>query len=312
MQCSLREYGRWTAGRVLCSALCGCGGFRMRKRVLSFQAPTSFRQRHRNAGLSPWCAIVVPAGVAASPSSSSKLEGPSQEEQKGKYISKKLLPPLVKHVKLSMDFPEDEVPDTSSGSLLHQFQSSVPVDVPIHPCIQEVIKREWRDADKILLRFMAKLYPLQDMAYVLLDLVPIDSFVASLVGRTSLGEDAVIRDSVDKNVDVSLKKAYAGTHLALRAGIYGTYFAQSLLSDLKALNSALDGSSDCSELMSLIVRQADFLLDISLDVVRALALAEGACVSAHRNLILWDWKTDTAQRASASWLPFQGNVVFGV
>ncbi|KAJ1140847.1 hypothetical protein NDU88_007185 [Pleurodeles waltl] len=176
----------------------------------------------------------------------------------------------------------------------------------------EVIKREWRDPDKIILpRFMAKLYPLQDMAQGLPDLVPIDSFVISLDGRTSLAEDDVIQDSVVKKVDVSLKKSYAGTHLALRAGIHRTYVAQTLLSDLKALHSALDGSSDCSGLMSLIERQVEFLSDISCDVVRASTLAEGACVSARRNLVLRDWKTDAAQRASALGLPFPGNVLFG-
>ncbi|KAJ1202696.1 hypothetical protein NDU88_006493 [Pleurodeles waltl] len=98
---------------------------------------------------------------------------------------------------------------------------TVPVDVPIHPCVQEVIKREWKDPDKTILpQFMAKLYPLQDLAQVLPDPVPIDSFVGSLVGRTSFAEDAVFRDSVGKKVDVSLKKSYAGMHLALRAGIY--------------------------------------------------------------------------------------------
>ncbi|KAJ1185825.1 hypothetical protein NDU88_002612 [Pleurodeles waltl] len=244
--------------------------------------------------------FAVTAGVAVCTSSSSELEGPSQEEQKGKYISKELLPPLVKHVRMNMDFPDVEVPGTSSGSLLCQFQSSAPVDVPIHPCIQEVIKREWKDPEKIILpRFMAKLYPLQDMAQVLPDSVPIDSFVSSLFGRTSLPEDAVIQDSVDKKVDVSLKKSYAGTHLALGAGIYGAYVAQSLLSDLKALNSALDGSSDSYRLMSLIERQVEFLSDISFDVVWASALAEGSCVSARRNLVLRDWRTDAAQLASA-------------
>ncbi|KAJ1125453.1 hypothetical protein NDU88_003885 [Pleurodeles waltl] len=85
-----------------------------------------------------------------------------------------------------------------------------------HPLRSRGIKREWRDRDKILLLcFMAKLYPLQDMAQVLPYSVPIDSFVASLVGRTSFDQDAVIRDSVDKKVDVSLKKAHARTHLAL-------------------------------------------------------------------------------------------------
>ncbi|KAJ1117739.1 hypothetical protein NDU88_005936 [Pleurodeles waltl] len=149
------------------------------------------------------------------------------------------------------------------------------------------------------------------MAQVLPDSVPIDSFVTRLVGRTSLAEDAVIRDSVDKKVDVSLKKTYAGMHLALWADIYGTYVVQSLLCDIKVLNNALDGSSDCSELMSLIERQVEFLSDISFYVVRASALVEGACVSACRNLVLRDWKMDAAQCASALRLPFQGNVLFG-
>ncbi|KAJ1083156.1 hypothetical protein NDU88_003316 [Pleurodeles waltl] len=162
-----------------------------------------------------------------------------------------------------------------------------------------VFWRGRKDPDKIILpRVMGKLYPLQDMAQVLPDSVPIDSFVTSLVGCMSLAEDAVIGVPVDKKVDVSLKKSYAGTHLELQAGNYGTYVTQSLLSDLKALNNALDGSSDCSELMSLIERQVEFLLDISFGVVRASALAEGARVSARRNPVLRDWKTDAAQHAS--------------
>ncbi|KAJ1191007.1 hypothetical protein NDU88_000324 [Pleurodeles waltl] len=242
MQCGLLEYSQWTAGRVLCSALCGWGGFWIAAFVPAVPP------------------VVVPAGAAASPSSTSELEGPSPDEQKGKYISKELLP--------------DEVPDTSSGSLLRQFQSSVPGNVPIHPSIQECL--------------------------------------LTLLSPVLLAEDTVIRDSVDKKVDVSLKKAYAGTHLAFRAGIYGTYVAQSSLSDLKALNSALDGSSDCSGLMSFIERQVEFLTDISFDVVQASALAEGACVSACRDLVLRDRKMDAAQRASALRLPFQGNVLFGL
>ncbi|KAJ1144567.1 hypothetical protein NDU88_010865 [Pleurodeles waltl] len=47
--------------------------------------------------------------------------------------------------------------------------------------------------------------------------------------------------------------------------------------------------------------------DISFDVERASALAEGA----RRNLVLRDWQKDAAQRASALRLSFQGNVLFG-
>ncbi|KAJ1080837.1 hypothetical protein NDU88_001026 [Pleurodeles waltl] len=154
-QCCVLEFVYWAAGRVLCSALCGWGGFGLRKLVLCFRVAVS----------SQFYVIFC----------------------------------------------------------LFCSRVSVPVDVPIYPCIQEVIKWEWRDPDKINLpHFVAKLYPLKDMAKVLPDSMPIDSFVASLVGCTSLAEDAVIQDSVDKKVDVSLRKAYAGTHLALRAGIYGT------------------------------------------------------------------------------------------
>ncbi|KAJ1137458.1 hypothetical protein NDU88_003856 [Pleurodeles waltl] len=205
--------------------------------------------------------------------------GSSPEEQKGKYISRDSLPDLVKHVKVNMEFSDDEAPDTSSGSLLHQFQSTLPVDVPIHPCIQEVIKWEWPDPDKFILPcFMAKLYPLQDMSQVLPDSIHIDSFVASLVGWTSLDKDVVVRDLVGKKVDGSLKKAYFGNHLMLRAGIDGTYVAQSLLSDLKSLGRALDKSSDCTGLLAFIDRQVEFLSDISFDVVHASLLAAGACV----------------------------------
>ncbi|KAJ1170769.1 hypothetical protein NDU88_002641 [Pleurodeles waltl] len=200
---------------------------------------------------------------------------------------------LVKHVIVNMGFPDGEIPDTSSASLLCQFQSTVPFDVLIHLCIQEVIEREWNDADKIILPcFMAKLYPLQDMHQVLPDSIPIDSFVASLVGRTSLAKEAV-----DKRVDGSLKKVYSVAHMALRAGIYGIYVAQSLISHLKSLCCALDESSDCTCLLELIQKQEEFFSDITFDVVRA--LAEGVSVSAHWNLVLRDWKMDAAQKSSA-------------
>ncbi|KAJ1141180.1 hypothetical protein NDU88_007515 [Pleurodeles waltl] len=212
--------------------------------------------------------VVAPAGAADSRSSSLELEGPSPEEEKCKSISRDLLPPMVKHVKVNMDFPEDEVPDTSSGSLLRQFQSTVPVDMPIHSCIQEVIKR-----------------------------------------RTSLAEDAVIRDAVDKNVDVSLKKAYSGTHLALRARIYGTYFAQSLLSDLKALNSALDWSSDCLGLESLIERQVELLSDISFDDVRAMALPVGACLRARNESSSQGLENRCSTKSFSTATPFPGQFV---
>ncbi|KAJ1099206.1 hypothetical protein NDU88_004310 [Pleurodeles waltl] len=57
------------------------------------------------------------------------------------------------------------------------------------------------------------------------DNIPPDTLVASLVGRTSPAEDAIVRDYVDKKVDVALKKVYLGAHLALRAASYGTYVA---------------------------------------------------------------------------------------
>ncbi|KAJ1136282.1 hypothetical protein NDU88_002699 [Pleurodeles waltl] len=220
---------------------------------------------------------MAPLPEDCSDSSGSEVEVPIPEKQKGRYISLDLLPELVKHVKVNMEFTDGEAPDTSSGSLLCQFWCTIPIS--IHPCIQEVIKREWRDPDKIILpRFMAKLYPLQDMSLVLPNFIYIDSFVASLVGRMTLAEDVVVSHLVDKKVDGSLKKTYSRNHLTLRAGICGTYVAQSLLSDLKLLGRALDESSDCTSLLAIFERQVEFLSDISFDVVRASALDGDACV----------------------------------
>ncbi|KAJ1112794.1 hypothetical protein NDU88_001055 [Pleurodeles waltl] len=120
------------------------------------------------------------------------------------------------------------------------------------------------------------------------DSVQVDSFVASLVGRTSLAVDAVLWNPMDKKVDSSLKKVFSGTHLDLCAGIYGTYVAESLISDIKTLHRALDESSDCSGFQDLIMHQVEFLSDVPFDVVLASALAEGACVVARRNLVLID------------------------
>ena len=55
------------------------------------------------------------------------------------------------------------------------------------------------------------------------DVIPVDSLVSSLVGRTSLNEEAILKYQVDKKVDSSLKKVYSGMHLAMRAGIYATH-----------------------------------------------------------------------------------------
>ncbi|KAJ1207584.1 hypothetical protein NDU88_002975 [Pleurodeles waltl] len=238
--------------------------------------------------------------LAASPSSSSGDEGPAPEELTGKYIAKDQVLGLVHHVKVTMGFQDEDSLETSSSALLRQFQSSTPVDVPVHACIKEVVQWEWRDPEKflLLLLFMAKVYPLHDMQPDLPDSIPLDYFVSSLVGCTSLAEDAVLKDPIDKKVYGSLKKVYSGAHLTLPAGIYGTYVAQSLI-------------YDCSSILELIERQVEFLLDISFDVIRASALAGGACVTARRALVLRDWKTHAAQKAYVLTLPFQGSLLFG-
>ena len=144
--------------------------------------------------------------------------------------------------------------------MVRQFQQSTVLDVPIQSHILDVVNREWKDPDKISLpRFMAKLYPLADMQNTLPDSVPIDSLVARLVGRTSLNEDAIIKDQTDKKIDSALKKVYSGVHLALRAGIYATYVSQSLLTDFKDLFKGLADGSDCGSLLEHMERQIEHL-----------------------------------------------------
>ncbi|KAJ1213860.1 hypothetical protein NDU88_001490 [Pleurodeles waltl] len=84
-------------------------------------------------------------------------------------------------------------------------------------------------------RYMAKPYPLEE----LLDSVNVDSVVASLVGRSYMAEEKILKDGADKKDDSSMKKAYAGANLALRAGVYGAYVSQSLFSDFETLVSTI-------------------------------------------------------------------------
>ncbi|KAJ1155292.1 hypothetical protein NDU88_008023 [Pleurodeles waltl] len=151
------------------------------------------------------------------------------------------------------------------------------------------LSREWLDLDKILMpRFMAKLYPLHNKQSDFHDFILVNCFVASLVECTSLANEAILRDPVDKKVDGSLKKVYSGSHLALRAGIYGTYVVQSLISDLKTLYRALDESPDISEVLDKFESQVELLSDILFDVVCASALSKNVCAAASRNVVLRD------------------------
>ncbi|KAJ1128453.1 hypothetical protein NDU88_006831 [Pleurodeles waltl] len=167
------------------------------------------------------------------------------------------------------------------------------IDVQVPAYTHEVLKREWRDHDKImLLRFMAKSYPFQDMQKDLLDYMPIDHFVANLLGRISLVEDAIIK-------------------AAIRAGICGTYVASSLITNIKSLCRSLKYSSGFSDVLEHTEKQVEYLSDISFDLVQASVLSGGACVADHRNLALKGQRTDSEHKYSASWLPFQWNSLFG-
>ncbi|KAJ1132985.1 hypothetical protein NDU88_011285 [Pleurodeles waltl] len=203
-------------------------------------------------------------------SSDSDNEAPGVEDHKGKYILKDSLPDFLSHMKCNMGFPEEEMRETSPCSLLGQFHNLAPLDLVVHPDIMEVLRRERKDPDKIILpRFMAILYPLQDMQQTLPDSVPTDSFVASLVGRTSLTEDDIIKDSTDKKVDSALNNVHSGSHLALGTGICGTYVSQSLISDIKQLFHSLEDFSDSSWLLDYIEKQVEYMSNIDLDRMQA-------------------------------------------
>ncbi|KAJ1126328.1 hypothetical protein NDU88_004736 [Pleurodeles waltl] len=56
-------------------------------------------------------------------------------------------------------------------------------------------------------------------------------------------------------MDGSFKEVFSRSHLSLRAGIYGTYVVQCLISDLKTMYRSLDESSDISGFVDMIERQ---------------------------------------------------------
>ncbi|KAJ1129304.1 hypothetical protein NDU88_007675 [Pleurodeles waltl] len=126
-----------------------------------------------------------------------------------------------------------------------------------------------------------------------------------LMGKTSLAEDAAIRDSVDKKVDGSLSKVYLGLHMALRTGIYGTNVAQSLISDMKPLYRSIDDASDCSGLLEQIECQVKYLSDDPL-----LWCGSQPWLVTRRNLVLKDWGMDFTQKSSVLWPSFQANQLF--
>ncbi|KAJ1214810.1 hypothetical protein NDU88_002421 [Pleurodeles waltl] len=167
-----------------------------------------------------------------------------------------------------------------------------------------VLLQEWKNPERVAVpRFMAKLYPLEDIEEKLPDSVHVDSFVASLVGWPSTAKENIVKDVADKKVDSSVKKAYVGTHLALRADIYGVYGAQSLLSYFKTLFATMPDGGQCLDLFDS--------MDIAFDSVRTSALSYGASVATRRHLFLKGWNIDAAQRSMSLRLPCTGARLFG-
>ncbi|KAJ1162355.1 hypothetical protein NDU88_002823 [Pleurodeles waltl] len=115
-----------------------------------------------------------------------------------------------------MGFPEDGVSGSSLDSVLPQFKLLPGVALPNHQFVIGVLLQEWKDPGCIALpRFMSKLYPLEDMDLKLPESVHVDLVVASLVCRSSMAEENILKDGAGKKVDSSVKKAYAGAQLAL-------------------------------------------------------------------------------------------------
>ncbi|KAJ1154249.1 hypothetical protein NDU88_007003 [Pleurodeles waltl] len=139
------------------------------------------------------------------------------------------------------------------GLLCHlpvQFKKLPGAALPIHQFVIDVLLQEWKDPNHITVpRFIAKLYPLEDMEEKMPDSVHADFVVASLGDWSSMMEENILKNVADKNVDSLLKKAHAGVHFTLRAGVYGDNVAQSLLSDFKTIFATLQAGDQCTDLL---------------------------------------------------------------
>ncbi|KAJ1213455.1 hypothetical protein NDU88_001092 [Pleurodeles waltl] len=136
-----------------------------------------------------------------------------------------------------MGFP---VNATLRGTVLPQFKKLPGVALPIDHFAMNVLLNEWKDPNCIASSsFVGKLYPLEEIEDKLSENVHLDSFVASLVSTLSMAEENILKDVVDKNINSSVKKAYADAHLALCAGLPGTYVEQSSITDFKNLHNTM-------------------------------------------------------------------------
>ncbi|KAJ1081633.1 hypothetical protein NDU88_001811 [Pleurodeles waltl] len=67
--------------------------------------------------------------------------------------------------------------------------------------VMDVLFNEWREPEHSAMpRFMAKLYPLEEMEETVPETIHMDSIVASLVGRPLMAEGNILEDVRDKKV----------------------------------------------------------------------------------------------------------------
>ncbi|KAJ1105571.1 hypothetical protein NDU88_002976 [Pleurodeles waltl] len=185
-------------------------------------------------------------GLSLSELSDSSEEALVPSDFKRKYIAKDMLGDLLSYNRGNMGFLPLDEPGPSDKSVLQQFQKPSFAGLSLHQFVKDVIRPEWKGLGKIMLpKFIVKLYPLEDMESEFPDNVHVDSVVARLVGHPSMAEENILRDPADKKVDSALQKVFSGSYVALIAGIYGAYNAQSLITNFKAQFSAIQKGDDC-------------------------------------------------------------------
>ena len=189
---------------------------------------------------------------------------------------------------------------------------------PVHSVISETILREWQEPEKkpFFSKSHKRRFPFGEDPSAIWNKVPKLDAAFSQVSRStdlSFEDMGLLKDPMDKRMDLLLKKAWQSILINLKPAMATTCVARNLeywVDQLKAHIEADSPKQDILDSFSTIAAAVAYMADASAEAIKFSARSAALANSARRALWLKTWPGDAASKSKLCGIPFSGDLLF--
>ena len=226
---------------------------------------------------------------------------------------------LIRAIHLTLGLSEEKRDLTLHDRMYAGLGESKGRVIPVHSVISETIVREWQDPEKkpFFPKAHKRRFPFEEDQTAVWNKVPkLDAAFSQVSRSTDLAfEDmGVLRDPMDKRMDLLLKRSWQSIMNGLKPAMATTCVARNLefwTNQLKNHISADSSKEEILESFSTLTAAVAYIADASVEAIKMSARSAALANSARRALWLKTWPGDAASKNKLCGIPFSGDLLFG-